>query len=309
MTDKRAMKRVRDEIASLTLLGMTLFFGVMLSAEIGEYVKDGLILAVKTVIPTSLPFMIISDFYVSYGRPENIRILKRTFSLIFGISESGLAPFICGNIGGFPIGGKMCAQSYSSGALSRDEAERLLALSSNPSCAFIIGGVGMGIYGEARIGVLLLLSIYLATIICGLVTRTHSKKAILTTPNVNISYNFVSSVRRTGTSLINIISFIAIFSAVCGMLNRYVKSVLILYLLSAFLEVTNAVKIYSVQEVSPREVGMILSAFALGFGGLSVGLQTSVFALQSGLRMRKYYLIKLAEGIISASIFSLLYMI
>ncbi len=76
MTTAKSKRALRDEISSIFFLAMTLGFGFTLSAEVAEYVKQGLGLAVKYVIPTSFPFMIVSDMYVCYGRPENIRIIK-----------------------------------------------------------------------------------------------------------------------------------------------------------------------------------------------------------------------------------------
>lgn len=298
-----------DQMKSIFLLALTLAFGFTLSNEVGEYVKEGLELAVRYVIPTSFPFMIISDIYVSYGKPENIRILKGAFCSLFGLNPYCLAPFICGNVVGFPIGAKMCADCYQRGVITKEEAERLIPLSSNPSCAFLIGGVGMGIWGEMRVGLLLLISVYTATILCGIITRTKRKSGTLNAVNVNNSYDFIASVKNSGINSICIISFISAFSVLNGLVRKRVKSTLILYVFSALSEVTNAIKFYAAQGVLKKEFALVLSAFALGFGGVCVGLQSSAFTSLGGLKMKKYYLIKLLEGALSAGVFSILYMI
>lgn len=309
MTEGRLIGRVREETVALLLLGATVVFGVMMSAEVGEYVREGMLLAVSSVIPTSLPFMVISDMYVCYGRPERIGVIRRCFTALFGIGEGGIAPFICGNIGGFPIGAKMCAEAYSRGALGKEETERLIPLSNNPSCAFVVGGVGMGLYGDMRVGVLMLISLYVATLLCGSITRVRHEILPLTVGNVNNSYDFIASVRGAGANSITVISFISVFSGLLGIIKKRVKYAPLLYVFYAFAEVTNAVKSYSSATCFKPVAGMILSTFALGFGGVSVALQASVFAAAHGLKMRRYFPIKLMEGIISASVFSILYMI
>ena len=153
---------------SLVLLGLTLFFGIALSKEAAEYVKEGFDLAAGYVIPSSFPFMLISDAYVAYGNPENIKLLSNLASKLLGIPKNALAIFISGNIGGFPIGAKAVSECYAEGGLSREEAERLLPLCNNPSCAFVAGGVGLGIYGDIYVGIFLLLSVYLATLTCAI---------------------------------------------------------------------------------------------------------------------------------------------
>ncbi len=313
MTKKEARMtyggKLRGEITSLLLLALTLLFGLTLSAEAAEYVKAGIDLGVSYVIPSSFPFMIISELYTVYGKPENIRALRYSFSRLLGVPEGGLAPFICGNIGGFPIGAKMVADSYSAGALSKDSAQRLAALSNNPSCAFIVGGVGLGIYGDAGVGFLLLASVYASTIICGLLTKTNDANNHFTANNTRQRYNFVSSVKSAAISSVNIIAFISVFSVIIGILKKRVKYEPLLYGILAFSEVTNAVTSFAELRLSYPCLALALSAFSLGFGGICVGMQSSVFTSACGLKMKKYYLIKLLMGTVAAAACTLLYVL
>ncbi len=299
---KTAAKRWPGEMKSVLLLISVLTFGLFLSGETAEYVKEGMSLAIRCVIPSSFPFMIISDIYVAYGSPENIRILRKLFSALFGLSPIGLAPFICGNVGGFPIGAKMVSDLYTSGALSKNDAERLLPLCNNPSCAFIVGAVGLGIYGDARVGFLLLGAVYVSTVVCGIITRSNSDKNEFDDNNARQNYNFVESAKRAGISSIGIISFISIFSVLSGITKKHVKSLPLCCLIFSVLEVTNATKSFSeLANFSPC-LALSLSAFSLGFGGICVGMQSSVFTSPSGLSMKKYYGIKLLEGALSSAL-------
>lgn len=294
--------------AMLCLFGV-LFFGLVLSSEVSEYVKDGMRLAIECVIPSSFPFMIISDLYLYLGRPENLRVTGRVFARIYGLPISGLSAFICGNIGGFPIGAKMVCDIYSSGAISKEDAERLLPLSNNPSCAFVIGGVGLGIYKDVRIGFLLLLSIWIATALCAFVTRSKPHNSHITNYKHRQNYSFINSVKGAGISSVSIISFISVFSVINGLIKKHVKYVPLTYIFSAVSEVTNAVKAFSLLPSKMHFTALVFSAFSLGFGGLSVAMQSAVFTYESGLKMHKYYLMKLLEGLLSSAVFSLLYAI
>ena len=307
MTNRDIGTNLKKEFTATALLCMTLIYGLMLSGEVGEYVKDGMRLAVECVVPTALPFMIVSDVYVCYGRPERIRWLKMWFESVFGLPGCGLAAFICGNISGFPIGAKMTSDLYRSGMLKRGDAQRLAALSNNPSCAFIVGGVGMGIYGDARLGFLLLISVYSATVLCGIITRKKRDKSDFAYINSEQKYDFIESVKTAGLSSVSIISFISIFSGINGIIKKRIKYAPALYLFSAVSEVTNAVKIFSSEAHLSDCLSLSLTAFALGFGGVCVGLQSSVFTVAAGLKMKNYYLIKLMEGILACGIFALLF--
>ena len=299
----------KTQIRSILLLLSVLIFGLFFSAETVEYVKEGMNLAINCVIPSSFPFMIISDIYVTYGNPENIRLLQKAFCTLFGFSHKGIAPFIFGNVGGFPIGAKMVSDLYSSGELKKDEAERLLPMCNNPSCAFIVGGVGLGIYGDVKVGFILLGAVYLATIICGVLVRINGAEFNISNDISKQKYSFVESVKGAGTSSVSIVSFISLFSVITGIIKKRVKYSPFSYVAFALLEVSGAVK-YSSEliDFSP-DIALSLTAFSLGFGGICVGMQSSAFTSPSGLGMKKYYLIKLLEGVIASTLTSLFFLL
>jgi hypothetical protein len=291
------------------LLFSVLIFGLFFSAETVEYVKEGMNLAISCVIPSSFPFMIISDVYVTYGKPENLRLLRKAFCSLLGFSHKGLAPFICGNVGGFPIGAKMISDLYLSGELEKDDAERLLPLCNNPSCAFIVGGVGLGIYKDVRVGFILLCAVYFSTVICGILIRKERSYISISDDISRQNYSFIESVKRAGGSSISIISFISLFSVITGIIKKHVKYPPVLYVIFALIEVSGAAK-YSSELVnfSPY-IALSLTAFALGFGGICVGMQSSAFTLSAGLDMKKYYLIKLLEGVIASALSSVFFLL
>lgn len=306
---KTGSDRKSSGFLSLMLLSLTLLLGMIFASEGAEYVKDGMRLAVGCVIPSSFPFMILSDIYVAYGRPENIGVLRWAFTKLFGMPASGLGAFICGNLGGFPIGAKMCAELYTAGRLERSEAERLIALSNNPSFAFVVGGVGIGMLGDIGLGFLLYFSILTSTVICGIIARGKTTDFDFIKDINRQNYNFVESVKRSGTSCVSIIAFISTFSVICGIIKNRVKNALILYPFFALCEVTNAVDLTVATIGFSLAERLALCAFALGFGGVSVGMQSAIFTSSTGLKMRKYYLIKLLSGMLSASIASLIFLI
>ena len=308
MTRSLAQKNIKS-IRSLALLLMTVLFGIFLSAEVSGYILEGMELAVKAVIPSSLPFMIIADLYTHYGSPEELTVIGNMLCKAVGIKQYMLSAFICGNVGGFPIGAKMAADLYSINKRDKDELERLIPLSSNPSSAFVIGGVGLGMYRDTRIGIILLTGIFISMLLCAKITKPKTSNIIFSNDISKQKYNFVTSVKQSGLSCISLISFISIFSAVVGLVKNHIKNTVISYSLITILEVTNAVKIFSNSHQIPLHISVGLSGFALGFGGLSVMMQSAALLSGSGLDMKKYLLIKLIQGAICGSISSILFLI
>ena len=62
---KRAVAiRAIGAILSLTIILILAFIG---AEGISEYAREGLYLSVRCVIPSVLPFLIVSDLYLCYG--------------------------------------------------------------------------------------------------------------------------------------------------------------------------------------------------------------------------------------------------
>ena len=302
---EKSLRLARSIISTLLLAGL-IIFGICASPSLADSVIIGMKLAIYKVLPSSFPFMILSDIYATYGHPENIRWVRSFASRILRIPAIGVGAMICGNIGGFPIGAHITANLYKNGAIDKSCAERLIAMSSNPSLAFVIGGVGLGMYCDRNLGYILIASIYLSTIITSIVSRSATNKNNFTANNIWQNYNFVSSLKKTALSCVNLIAIISVFSTLIGLLRKCVKSTIALVIITSFAEVTNAVYLSS-SSALPRGVSIMASAFALGFGGISVMLQSATFIEDTDISLKKYFVLKLIQGIISAAIAYLIY--
>ena len=116
-----------------------LFFTMLiLSKEISTYALEGLDLAVKLILPSVFPFLLITDVLITSIRAEKVTVLHRAFERIFRISGEGIATFFCGILCGFPVGAKMSTELYKNGIISKCECERLMSFSNNASPAYVI---------------------------------------------------------------------------------------------------------------------------------------------------------------------------
>ena len=109
-----------------------------------EYLKNGLGLCAKNVIPSLFPFMVLSELIVAFGAGDMISsVIGRPVGKIFGISGKGSTAFILGAVCGFPIGARTALRLYDSGAISKRDCELLLTFTNNPSGACVIISVGV----------------------------------------------------------------------------------------------------------------------------------------------------------------------
>lgn len=96
------------------------------------YALSGLELWFGKMIPSLLPFMILSGIMVRLELTQGFAsVLYPIINPIFRVSKNGCYVIIIGFLCGFPMGAKTVADLYSDGKLSRQEAEYLLAFCNN----------------------------------------------------------------------------------------------------------------------------------------------------------------------------------
>ncbi len=306
----RYIERAFAPLPSFLYLCGIIILALFVSKDASVMVKDGMRLAALCVIPSSFSFMILSDFYTQYGKPERIRVLSIIFTSVFGIDASGLGAFVCGNLSGFPIGMKMSADLSERKILDSDEATLLSAISNNPSIPFILGAVGEGMYGSRKIGLILLFSLYLSVLLTGLIFRRRKKRALTPAYESDApSFNLVESISNAATSSVCIGGFIMFFSVVVGLLQNSKVPIIAKNIISSFVEITNAAKHLSVSFRSLPIISIAITGFAVGFGGLSVILQSAYFCSGSNIKVKKHVFIKLTEGLICAIISALTFIL
>ena len=152
---------------SLLLILLLLFFLLCFPAEALAASREGLKLWLETLLPTLLPFMILTGILVhTDGITKILHPTAPFFKVVFGLSPGGTYVFLLGLLTGYPMGAKLAADLYYAGKISRQEAEYLLTFCNNPSPAFLITYVGQ-ICLEGKIGTGVLAGILvLADMIC-----------------------------------------------------------------------------------------------------------------------------------------------
>lgn len=302
MTSKSyTVKKSNNESLIKTLLCVLLVtFTLLLSGEVKKGIYEGLLFSFSTIIPTLFPFFIISDLWNEYFAVNEKSLISKIFKSILGIPSCALGAYISGLICGFPIGAKSAADLYNKNKISLSDLTLISAISNNPSVAFVISGIGMGIFGNIRVGIIMYLSVVFSSLtVCAI----FSKRKIEYNYSEEImrqTFSFPDSVRNAGLSSINVSSFIILFSGVIRALKSFIKSTTVFPIFCSFLEVSNAAReIGGCSEIS-KLFRFSLIAFSLGFSGLSVFFQSTSF-FPNSMSKSKYLLYKLFQGLLCAA--------
>lgn len=117
---------------------LTVLYLLCFPADAFAASADGVRLWFGTVLPSLLPFMILSDFLIHAGViPRLLGYLEGITRRLLGLDAYGAYAFFLGLFCGYPMGARLSADLYMQGKISRQEAEYLLTFSNNPSPMFL----------------------------------------------------------------------------------------------------------------------------------------------------------------------------
>lgn len=129
------LRKIKDSFFQLlfTLLALYLTFLLLrYPARSLDYAYTGLILWFRKMIPTLLPFMILSGIMVRMNLTEGFaRIFHPVFHKIWGTSPNGSYVILMGMLCGFPMGARVIGELCQAGKLSEKEGAYLLSFCNN----------------------------------------------------------------------------------------------------------------------------------------------------------------------------------
>ena len=165
------MFSIKDNLLSIIFIlftaGLVIFSNSNLSAA-----NSGLKLWANAVVPSLFPFFVATELL---NHTNIISVLGSFLNCvmrpIFNVPGEGSFPFIMGILSGYPTGAKIVSKLKNDGICSSIEAERLLAFTNNSGPLFIVGTVGIALFGNVEIGILLLITHILACITVGIAFR------------------------------------------------------------------------------------------------------------------------------------------
>ena len=264
--------------------------------DVSAAIKDGMQLCANVIIPSVFPFLILSDYAVKAGVFRCHGKFTAFMCRVLGISPMLIPALILGNICGAPIGASMCCSKYNSRDVTASECEHTLAIATNPSPAFLITGVGMGMLGSFKMGMILFLTILTSTLITALIFRKKHEKTSFTPENNEQKFILSDSIKQGGFTSLGICSTISLFSAVIYLVELLFRNATSTAIISSFLEMSNAALKITSMEVSSFSFALL--GFSLAFSGISVLIQVFSFST-SGISCKRYLAMKLSEGVIA----------
>lgn len=283
---------------------------------------DGIKVWAFNVLPSLLPFFFFTNLLTRLKYASDFALsLSPVSRVLYGADGLGVYAQVMSFLSGYPVGVKIISDLYSGGLIDRKQATKYSTFCSTSGPLFIVGTVGVAIFQSKKIGVILLISHLLSSILTGVIFRCV-KTAESKTPTVafaatdNILYE---SVYSSVVSVSIVGGFIAVFytiARVCFDFNLFYPLTALLSPLvgeknangiaMGLIECTFACRQFA-ENVSILSV--CLSCGAITFGGLSVWCQSAVYIKKANASFITFALSKIVQCVISMIICYLLLLI
>lgn len=166
-------------LGRLAIPGVIIFVACMIiyPAEVFAASKAGVDAWWNIVLPALLPFFISSELLMSYGIVRFMGVLLEPIMRpLFNLPGAGAFVMAVGFTSGFPISASLAARLRREKICTRFEGERLMCFTNNASPLFMLVAVGVGMFHNPRLGIIIAVSHYSANLLLGFILRSYKSK-------------------------------------------------------------------------------------------------------------------------------------
>jgi len=327
-----------SNVARVLALSLLAFGMFIYPQEVLSSAGGGLTLWWRFVLPALLPFFILSELLMASGFVHFLGVLLESFMRpVFRLPGKAAFVVAMGYTSGFPMGAVLTARLRNDGEITREEGERLLAFTNNPSPGFMFGAVASGMLGKPSLGILLAGSVYLANLIVGFLFRFYR-----VTPRPHRSHSFPSfrrawqemknaqnrdnrtfgqvlgdAIKQSTNTVFMVAGFMAFFSVILRLLNLWNITLLLATLSHSIIQIIQ-ISVFqaffnglfemtlgcqeAIQALSLLNQQVALLALLMGWGGLSVFAQVAGLISGTDLRFSSFVIARALHALIALSL-------
>ena len=317
------MKKSLGNMVFLLII-LLILMGILKNPQLSfKAASEGLMTWVNLVMPSLLPFFIISEILISIGFVDIIgKLLEPIMKPVFNLPGISTFPFSMSIVSGYPMGGKIVSNLRKNNRITKNEAERTLVLSSTSGPLFMLGAIAVGMLSNPKLGPLILYPHYMGAISLGLIYSFKTDKKRSIKPNEIISkisslkehppigFVLMNSVKNSMNSLFLIGGFIIFYTVVIELLfiSRFmnliyyvlpIDKVILQGLLAGIIEITTGCK--KIASSNLNLIGKItIINFLIGWSGISIHSQVLAFLSSTDIDSKKYIFTKFFHGLLSS---------
>lgn len=325
---------------TLAALGLVALVVIMIARpEVAFYgALRGLETWWQIVMPALLPFFLVSELLLSLGALRFIAALfEPAVRPLFNLPGVAAFVIVLGYTSGAPLGAVYTARLRAANLLTRAEAERLIAFTSNASPLFMFVAIPVGMLNNPELGTTIAFSHYTANLILGFLLGLGSRRfapqvyprspkakpefALPADSSVAWGTLLTDAIRRSVATMALIGGFITFFSVIIeffralGLLELVSRILAFLLwplnlsphlspgIACGLLEMTMGCRAISEAPAGIREKLTAVS-LVLGWTGLSIHAQVAGVLADTDVRLKTFVLGRVFQSLTSAVLVS-----
>ncbi len=291
----------RSSILLLWLIALAVFTLLIYRGDaLTEAAYDALLFAASKLVPSMFLFAVATGMATALPNPVSDKKLP-----LLSLPMSALPALAIGLFSGFPMGAYASKRLHDRGILTYATAEHLAAFANNASFAFLYFNVG-SLIGDRRASLWLFFSETLSSLIVGALfmpkeTNTTPAPLAFETPSF---FSLVSeSIVSATNAMLVLCGYLTFFGTLAKALSMLSLPSSLYTAFILLLEPTAAVRHLA---TLPQRIAFPLIAFALGFSGFSILLQ-SMSVWKNRLSFVRLFSLRLLIGLVS-TVLTLIFM-
>lgn len=300
------MKQRSIPFILLIFLILLLFFPI----ETLDASKTGLLLWFNTLLPSLLPFLIISQLIM---KTEAVSIVQKylgpLIQRIFHCSKNGTFCILCGFLCGYPVGARLVTLGIKDQKISLSEGEYLMSFCNNVSPMFCISyGILFTIQSKNILPYIFI--IYGSSLLYGFITRPKSyfqsnyTKKEQTSQTENLFQLIDVCIIDSFLIMIKLCGCMILFSILStGILLLLPENMYITAVITCILEISGGLS--NAALLTNQAFRNVLTISALSFGGLCCLLQTNTVICETNLSLKNYTFHKIRITLLTLFLFCL----
>lgn len=240
-------------------------------------IKKTSIIFIINIFPSLFPTMLLGNLLVKC----NIKLIipsfiKKIFNILFNFDDNMTTIFIMSMLCGAPSNAMFINDYLEKGLINEKTAKNMLKVTRFINPLFVISTVGITIFNSVKIGILILIILYISNFIKAFLLRKNFVSTSIKDTNIN-NINFINELKITIKETINTLLFIFGTITTFNILICLIKEIFNLNLFStliinSLLEMT--IGIIILKDISIPLLPKILIAYLiLSFSGLCIHMQ------------------------------------
>lgn len=256
---------------------------VLASKAVSGGVRAGIDTCLTLVIPSLFIFMVVANLVQNSSAKEIMVLPFSPLARLLRLNNAQMSVVILSLIGGYPVGAKLIANAVKSGSMSVKTGERMLCYCVNCGPAFLVSGVGVAVFGDAKIGLILYASQVVACFLICMLLRPKkielmSEKRLRASGAKLVVDAVVEAVKSMGV----VCGFVVVFAAIMPLIQSAVGENFLF--INGILEVTTACNTLKFSQGS-----IALACLFTAFGGICVHMQVAAMLHGANVTLKLFY--------------------